>query len=36
VLIGGLIGLAGAVALGSWSCSGGRRLPMRQFFTVTG
>ena len=36
VLIGGLIGLAGASALGALVVLGGRRLPMRQFFTVTG
>ena len=36
VLIGGLIGLAAASALGFLVVLGGRRLPMRQFFTVTG
>jgi high-affinity iron transporter len=36
VLIGGLIGLAGASVLGALVVLGGRRLPMRQFFTVTG
>jgi high-affinity iron transporter len=36
VLIGGLIGLAVAAALGALVVLGGRRLPMRQFFTVTG
>jgi high-affinity iron transporter len=36
VLIGGLIGLAGAAALGALVVLGGRRIPMRQFFTVTG
>jgi high-affinity iron transporter len=36
VLVGGLIGLAGAAALGALVVLGGRRLPMRQFFTVTG
>jgi high-affinity iron transporter len=36
VLIGGLIGLAIASALGALVVLGGRRLPMRQFFTVTG
>ena len=36
ILIGGLIGLAGASALGALVVLGGRRLPMRQFFTVTG
>jgi len=36
VLVGGLIGLAGASALGALVVLGGRRLPMRQFFTVTG
>jgi high-affinity iron transporter len=36
VLIGGLIGLAIAVAAGWLVVLGGRRLPMRQFFTVTG
>jgi high-affinity iron transporter len=36
VLIGGLIGLAGASVLGFLVVLGGRRLPMRQFFTVTG
>jgi high-affinity iron transporter len=36
VLIGGLIGLAGASALGALVVLGGRRIPMRQFFTVTG
>jgi high-affinity iron transporter len=36
VLVGGLIGLAGASALGALVVLGGRRIPMRQFFTVTG
>jgi high-affinity iron transporter len=36
VLIGGLIGLALASVLGALVVLGGRRLPMRQFFTVTG
>jgi high-affinity iron transporter len=36
VLIGGLIGLAGASVLGFLVVLGGRRIPMRQFFTVTG
>ena len=36
VLIGGLIGLAGASVLGFLVVLGGKRLPMRQFFTVTG
>lgn len=36
VLVGGLIGLAAASALGALVVLGGRRLPMRQFFTVTG
>jgi high-affinity iron transporter len=36
VLIGGLIGLAAASVLGALVVLGGRRLPMRQFFTVTG
>jgi high-affinity iron transporter len=36
VLIGGLIGLAAAAVLGALVVLGGRRLPMRQFFTVTG
>jgi high-affinity iron transporter len=36
VLVGGLIGLAGAAALGALVVLGGRRIPMRQFFTVTG
>jgi high-affinity iron transporter len=36
VLIGGLIGLAAASALGALVVLGGRRIPMRQFFTVTG
>jgi high-affinity iron transporter len=36
VLVGGLIGLAIAVAAGWLVVLGGRRLPMRQFFTVTG
>jgi high-affinity iron transporter len=36
VLVGGLIGLAGASALGALVVLGGRRMPMRQFFTVTG
>ena len=36
VLAGGLVGLAAASALGALVVLGGRRLPMRQFFTVTG
>ena len=36
VLIGGLIGLALASVAGGLVVLGGRRLPMRQFFTVTG
>jgi len=36
ILIGGLIGLAAASALGALVVLGGRRLPMRLFFTVTG
>jgi high-affinity iron transporter len=36
VLIGGLTGLALASVLGALVVLGGRRLPMRQFFTVTG
>jgi high-affinity iron transporter len=36
VLTGGLIGLAAASVLGALVVLGGRRLPMRQFFTVTG
>jgi high-affinity iron transporter len=36
VLVGGLIGLALASILGALVVLGGRRLPMRQFFTVTG
>jgi high-affinity iron transporter len=36
VLIGGLIGLAGAVALGALVYGGGRRIPMKLFFQVTG
>jgi high-affinity iron transporter len=36
VLAGGLIGLAVASALGALVVLGGRRLPLRQFFTVTG
>ena len=36
VLVGGLIGLAAASVLGFLVVLGGRRLPMRQFFTVTG
>lgn len=36
VLAGGLIGLAAASALGALVVLGGRRLPMRQFFIVTG
>jgi high-affinity iron transporter len=36
VLVGGLAGLAVAAALGWLVVLGGRRLPMRQFFTVTG
>jgi high-affinity iron transporter len=36
VLAGGLLGLAVAATLGWLVVLGGRRLPMRQFFTVTG
>jgi high-affinity iron transporter len=36
VLVGGLIGLALAAGLGFLVVLGGKRLPMRQFFTVTG
>ena len=36
VLVGALIGLAAASVLGFLVVLGGRRLPMRQFFTVTG
>jgi high-affinity iron transporter len=36
VLAGGLVGLALAAGLGALVVLGGRRLPMRQFFTVTG
>jgi high-affinity iron transporter len=36
VLLGGLVGLAGASVLGFLVVLGGRRIPMRQFFTVTG
>jgi high-affinity iron transporter len=36
VLAGGLVGLAAASALGALVVLGGRRLPMRQFFSVTG
>jgi high-affinity iron transporter len=36
VLVGGLIGLALASILGALVVLGGRRMPMRQFFTVTG
>jgi high-affinity iron transporter len=36
VLVGGTIGLAIAAALGVLVVLGGRRLPMRQFFTATG
>jgi high-affinity iron transporter len=36
VLVGGLIGLAAASVLGFLVVLGGRRLPMRQFFTITG
>jgi high-affinity iron transporter len=36
ILVGGLIGLAAAAGLGALVVLGGRRLPMRQFFTVTG
>ena len=36
VLVGGLIGLAAASGLGFLVVLGGRRLPMRQFFTITG
>jgi high-affinity iron transporter len=36
VLVGGLIGLVGASVLGALVVLGGRRMPMRQFFIVTG
>jgi high-affinity iron transporter len=36
VLVGGLIGLALASVAGGLVVLGGRRIPMRQFFTVTG
>jgi high-affinity iron transporter len=36
VLLGGLIGLAGAIALGVLVYQGSRRFPMRLFFQVTG
>lgn len=36
VLVGGLAGLAAAVALGALVYGGGRRIPMRAFFQVTG
>jgi len=36
VLVGGLIGLAAASVLGFLVVLGGRRLPMRQFFAITG
>jgi high-affinity iron transporter len=36
VLVGGLIGLALATVAGFLVVVGGRRLPMRQFFTITG
>ncbi|HJW58161.1 MAG TPA: FTR1 family protein [Actinomycetota bacterium] len=36
VLVGGLVGLAAASVLGALVVVGGRRLPMRQFFTATG
>ena len=36
VLIGGLIGLTGAFALGCMVYLGGHKMPMRSFFTVTG
>jgi high-affinity iron transporter len=36
VLAGGLLGLAVAATLGWLVVLGGRRLPMRRFFTVTG
>jgi high-affinity iron transporter len=36
VLAGGLVGLTVAAGLGALVVLGGRRLPMRQFFTVTG
>jgi high-affinity iron transporter len=36
VLVGGMIGLALASVLGFLVVLGGRRIPMRQFFTVTG
>ena len=36
VLVGGLVSLAAASVLGALVVLGGRRLPMRQFFTVTG
>ena len=36
ILAGGTLGLLGAVALGALVYHGGRRVPMRQFFKVTG
>lgn len=36
ILIGGALGLVGAVALGLAIYHGGRRVPMRQFFRITG
>lgn len=36
VLVGGLLGLAVAMAAGWLVVVGGRRMPMKQFFTVTG
>ncbi|MCU1483962.1 MAG: iron permease [Actinomycetia bacterium] len=36
ILIGGGLGLAGAIALGVLIYQGGRKVPMRQFFKVTG
>jgi high-affinity iron transporter len=36
ILIGGGLGLAGAIALGVVIYHGGRKVPMRQFFKITG
>jgi high-affinity iron transporter len=36
ILVGGGLGLLGAIALGALIYQGGRKVPMRQFFRVTG
>ena len=36
ILVGGGLGLAGAIALGVLIYQGGRKVPMRQFFKITG